>query len=115
MTLAGDPPLPPVDLLRGTGTNRLAALAEAAGRGRGTQLDRDAIRRAAVAFEAVFIGQMLSHLWRGIPTDGPFGGGPAEETYRSLLIEEYGKQIARAGGFGIAADVERQLLALQEV
>ena len=32
------------------------------------------------------------------PTDGPFGGGQGEEMFRSLMIDEYGKQIEAQGG-----------------
>jgi Rod binding domain-containing protein len=44
-----------------------------------------------------------------------FGGGKGEEMYRSLLVEEYGKTIAKAGGVGIADQVKAEMLKLQEV
>lgn len=72
-------------------------------------------RRAAEEFEAVFVAQMLAPIFSSIQSDGPFGGGPAEDTYRKMLVDEYGKAIARAGGFGIADAVEREILRLQEV
>lgn len=68
----------------------------------------------AEEFEAVFLSSMLSQMFAGVPTDGPFGGGQAEETYRGLLIEQYGKEIAAGGGIGIADHVARELLRLQE-
>lgn len=80
-----------------------------------TPADREEVRRVAQEFEAVFLAQMLSHMWEGVPTDGLFGGGHAEETWRTMLMSEYGKLIARSGGVGIAEQVERQLIALQEV
>jgi len=73
------------------------------------------IRQAAKEFEAVFLAQMLKPIFDGLETDGPFGGGQAEETYRGLLVEEYGKAIAQAGGVGIADQVAREMLKLQEV
>lgn len=76
--------------------------------------DEAAAREAAQEFEAVFLSQMLGHMFAGLPTDGPFGGGPAEATYRSLMINEYGKQIARAGGIGLADQVMTEILKLQE-
>lgn len=74
----------------------------------------EAIRKAAEEFEAVYIAQMLAPVFSTVETDGLFGGGPSEEVYRSLLVEEYGKTIARAGGLGIADHVQREILALQE-
>ena len=78
------------------------------------QGDPQATRRAAEDFEAVFLSQMLAPMFAGIKTDALFGGGPAEDIYRSLLVEEYGKAISRAGGIGIADQVQREILALQE-
>lgn len=76
---------------------------------------RAAIRQTAEEFESLFLGQMFDHMYAGVDTNGPFGGGPAEKIFRSLLVQEYGKIIARSGGTGIADSVERQLLQLQEI
>ena len=94
-----------------------ARAAQAARAARGLQVGpgQAGVRRAAEEFEAVFLSQMLAPLFAGIETDGFFGGGPGEDIYRSLLVEEYGKAMARSGGIGIAAAVERELLGLQEV
>ncbi|HWU25647.1 MAG TPA: rod-binding protein [Rhizomicrobium sp.] len=70
--------------------------------------------KAAKQFESVFISQLLGQMFEGIPTDGLFGGGPGEEMFRSLMIDEYGKQMQQQGGFGLAAPVARHLLQLQE-
>lgn len=76
---------------------------------------REEIRKAAEDFEAFFLSQMFEYMFAGIDTNGPFGGGPGEKIFRSLLLQEYGKSIASRGGIGIADDVERQLLQAQEV
>jgi Rod binding domain-containing protein len=73
------------------------------------------VRRVAEEFEAVFIGQMLAPMFEGMETDEMFGGGPGEDIYRSVLIEEYGKSIARAGGIGLSDTIQREILRLQEV
>lgn len=72
-------------------------------------------REAAQEFEAVFLSQMLEHMFAGVSTDGLFGGGQAESTYRSLMLTEYGRVIARAGGVGIADQVMAEILKLQEI
>ncbi|MBI5162911.1 MAG: rod-binding protein [Magnetospirillum sp.] len=67
-------------------------------------------------FEAMFVTQMMSHMFEGVSTDGVFGGGHAEGMFRPMLLEEYGKMVAnRAGGIGIADQVARTLLKTQEV
>ncbi len=73
----------------------------------------DKIDHAAKDFEAVFISQMLTHMWSGVKTDGPFGGGHAEEVYRSMLIEEYGKVIAEQGGLGVSDALRAELINMQ--
>lgn len=71
-------------------------------------------RRAAEEFEQFFVSQMLEHMFAGISTDGPFGGGNAESIFRSLLNTEYAKIIGRSGGIGVADAVHREILKLQE-
>lgn len=71
--------------------------------------------KAAKDFEAVFINQMIGTMFEGIKTDGPFGGGPAESMFRSLMIDHYSKTIADQGGFGLADQVKREILRMQEM
>jgi Rod binding domain-containing protein len=54
-------------------------------------------------------------MFEGLSSDGPFGGGQAEETYRGLLVDEYGKAIAKSGGVGLADQIAREMLKMQEV
>ncbi len=72
------------------------------------------IDAAARDFEAVFIGQMFEQLFADVKTDGPMGGGSGERIFRSLMIQEVGRQMANQGGMGLADNVKRELLALQE-
>ena len=74
----------------------------------------DKARKAAEEFEAVFISEMLKPMFESLPTEGPFGGGPSEGIWRSLLVTEMGKEISRRGGFGIADNVQAEMLRLQE-
>ena len=76
--------------------------------------DDKGIDKAAQDFEAVFLSQMLESMFKGIKTDGPFGGGHAEEMMRSFMLQEYGKVMAANGGVGIADAVKRELLHAQE-
>jgi len=70
--------------------------------------------RSAVEFEAVFLSQMLEHMFTETEAEAPFGGGSAEQTWKSLMNQEYGRSIARAGGIGIASHVYREMMRLQE-
>lgn len=73
------------------------------------------IDKAAEDFEAMFLTQMMQPMFDTIPTDGIMGGGQSEEIYRSFMLDEYGKLMAKAGGIGVADHVRRELLKLQEV
>ncbi len=77
--------------------------------------DAKALREKAEAFEAQFVSQMLTHMFKGVSTSGLMGGGNAEGIWRDFYVEEVSKGIARQGGIGVADVIERQLLALQEV
>ena len=71
-------------------------------------------RKAAESFEAFFISQMLSDMFAGVETDPLFGGGHGETIFRSLMVDEYGKSLAKTGGIGIADNVMREIIRLQE-
>ena len=76
--------------------------------------DAATAKKVARQFEGVLVSQMLNDMFEGVKTDGMFGGGPGEDMFRSLMIDEYGKQIARQGGLGLADGVTRELLKRQE-
>ncbi len=69
---------------------------------------------AAEDFEAFFLSKMTETMFEGISTDGMFGGGHAEKVYRSLLINEYGKAMAKTGTVGVADYVMSSILQMQE-
>ena len=72
------------------------------------------IERAAEEFEAVFIAEMLKPMFEGISTEAPFGGGKGEEIFRSMLLQEYGKEMAHNRSIGIADHVKAEMIKLQE-
>lgn len=71
------------------------------------------ITEATEEFEAVFISQMLRNMYSGIEVDPVFGGGYAEEVFRDVLLDEYGRVMAKSGGVGISDMVQQQLLQMQ--
>ncbi len=77
-------------------------------------MQRRKIKETAVEFEAQFLSQMLSPMFEGLNAEEPFGGGHAEKMWQSMLVEQYGKSIAKSGGIGLAENIERQLLRAQE-
>ncbi|MBL8769740.1 MAG: rod-binding protein [Phenylobacterium sp.] len=76
-------------------------------------LAKSRAKDAAQKFEAQFLSTMFQQMFSGLKTDGPFGGGTGEEMFRSLMTEAMGKQVAKAGGIGLADTVQREILKLQ--
>lgn len=77
-----------------------------------------AAKRAAIAstaqnFESQFLSNMMGIMFEGLDTDGPFGGGQGEAMFRSVLMDAFGKQIAKSGGIGVGAAVQREMLKMQ--
>jgi Rod binding domain-containing protein len=72
------------------------------------------IDKVAEDFEAFFAGQVFEQMFAGQESDKLTGGGEGETMFRSLMIQEYGKAIAKQHKLGIADAVKRQLLQLQE-
>ncbi len=72
------------------------------------------VRETAEQFEAFFIGQMMEHMMAGIEPNETFGGGSGEEMWRSMLNQEYGKEVAKSGRLGIADHVMKGMLQAQE-
>ncbi len=72
-------------------------------------------RQAAQSFEAMAIGQFLEPMFNTVDlSNSPFGGGAGEQTWKPMLVEEIAKQIAAAGGVGIANSVMQEMLRSQE-
>jgi len=65
-------------------------------------------------FEAMFIHSMFQQMFANVG-EGPFSGGPGAKIWQSFLTDEYSKSFVKQGGIGLAADVQRELLARQEI
>ena len=72
------------------------------------------LRHAAEEFESVFLSEMLAPMFEGLETDGPFGGGEGESTWRSFLIDAMAKQAVKTGGIGLSDTVMSEMLKMQE-
>jgi len=80
----------------------------------GGNIDMARTRKAAQEFEGFFVGQMMEYMMASMKPDENFGGGQAEQTWRSMLNAEYGKEVAKTGKLGIADKVMRSMLQMQE-
>ena len=74
---------------------------------------KEAARKVAEEFEAMFIAQMLAPMFEALETDGPTGGGAAERAFRPMLVNEYANEMTKQGGVGIADQVYGEILRMQ--
>lgn len=81
----------------------------------GHQATAEKIDETANEFEAQFISQMLSTMFSTVDAHEALGGSDAEEVYQSMLVNEYGKILARTGGVGVADQVKQIMIKQQEV
>ena len=71
--------------------------------------------KAAQDFEAVALNEFLKPMFDTVDLSStPMGGGEGEQAWRPMMVDAVAKQIAHAGGLGIAAPVFRQMIQMQE-
>lgn len=71
------------------------------------------IKETAEDFEAVFLAEMLKPMFEGIDVEEPFNGGKGEEIFRGMMLQEYGKEIAKNDITGIQTQVMNKLIEMQ--
>ncbi|GEM_PF-1451246 len=74
----------------------------------------DSTRKGASEFATLYVGMMLKAMRGEGKGDTLTGGGRSEETYRSLLDQEYARIIAQSGGTGLTTAIEKELLRLDD-
>jgi len=66
-------------------------------------------RRAAQAFEALLLAQILERAQQPVLGGERLGAGSAGPLYRSWFAQEVAERMAARGGFGLADAIEAQL------
>jgi peptidoglycan hydrolase FlgJ len=66
-------------------------------------------KKVGQEFEAMFVGMMLKSMRDTVGKDKLTDGGRGEETFRSLLDQEYAQAAVRGGGIGLAPMIEKEL------
>lgn len=83
---------------------------ELAARAKGTSSEAGPeVKKVAREFEAMFVAMMLKSMRETVGKDSLTGGGRGEETFRSLLDQEYANAAVKGGGIGLAGTIEREL------
>lgn len=94
------------DLLRLRGAQAAEARAQAAAsrlsRAPETEGDRAELKKAAQEMESFFLYMMLKSMRKTIQKSDVFGDRKKEDTYTEMMDMEITKELARAGGIGLA-------------
>jgi len=75
-------------------------------------VQRARVHKVAKDFEASFLSVMLGEMFQGVSA-GDFGGGQAEEAFKTMMTDSFAKSMTNHGGIGLAPVLTRQMLTLQ--
>jgi peptidoglycan hydrolase FlgJ len=71
--------------------------------------DPASAKKVAREFESMFVAMMLKSMRETVGKDKLTGGGHGEETFRSLLDQEYASAATKGRGVGLAQMIEKEL------
>lgn len=71
------------------------------------------VKKAAQEFQAVYLSEMMNYVFSGIKTSPLFGGGHGEETFRSMLVQEYANNLAKTDQLKMNGALQKQIHKLQ--
>lgn len=72
------------------------------------------VHQQATELEGVFLNTLMKEMFASLETEGDFGGGFAESTWRGMQAEQFADAMAQAGGIGLADSLVADLLAVQQ-
>lgn len=75
-------------------------------------VQRARVHKVAKDFETSFLSVMLGEMFQGVSA-GDFGGGQAEDAFKSMMTEAFAKSMTNHGGVGLTPALTRQMLTLQ--
>ena len=68
------------------------------------------LREASQGFEAIFVTKLLNQFNASTMNEGGFfGHSNSEKTFKGMLFQEIGKEVAKTSSFGIADAIYNQL------
>ena len=62
----------------------------------------------------MFIHSVFQQMFTNV-SQSPFSRGACANVWRALLTDEYSRSFVKAGGIGLAAEVQRELRARQDI
>ena len=75
-----------------------------------SEKQRHQAKKVSQDFEALFVGMMLKSMRATVKEDTVTDGGHGEETFRSMLDQEYANAAVKHGGLGLAKVIEKEII-----
>ncbi len=73
------------------------------------QVSKKKAEAAAKDMEGVFLAVMMEPLFPKGNESNLYGGGKSSDIFRSMVLQQYGKNFADAGGIGLKKGIMKQL------
>jgi peptidoglycan hydrolase FlgJ len=67
-------------------------------------------KKVSQDFEGLLVGMMVKSMRSTVKEDKMTGGGHGEETFRSMLDQEYANAAVKQGGLGLAKVIEKEII-----
>lgn len=67
------------------------------------------IKERAKELEGVFLSIMIEPMFPDGEESNLYGGKESARVFKTLMVQEYGKILANAGGIGLAPGIEKQI------
>lgn len=100
---------PAAKLAIGAATKLAGGIADALSSAQNTKA-----KKTADDFETVFLENFTQTMMSSSGTEGPLGeNGTGGDVWRSMLTQEYAKQIQKSGGVGLSDQIMRDLIQVQ--
>ena len=71
---------------------------------------RQKLKKISQDFEGLFVGMMLKSMRETVGKEKLTNGGHGEDIFKSMLDQEYVAAASKSGGFGLAKQIEKELI-----
>jgi flagellar protein FlgJ len=70
------------------------------------------VKSTSIEFESIFLGYMMKQMKKTVPEDALFPNSPAKDIFEDMHYDNIAKELAKAGGIGLASILYNQISKL---
>lgn len=102
------------DMLSMTNTIKQAEIQAKKAENRSHSAYMKQLQQVSRDFESIFLSYMLKQMRKTVPEDALFGSSTAKDIFYEMYDESMSKELAKAGGIGLAAMMYKQFEAAEK-